>query len=80
MILERNNVNRKFKIYHLQNLASQLPDTFTDPKRVTKSHIPAVNAPIRIVVPEGQLITANEIKGQLKRSRPVGSKDTNPRK
>ena len=41
------------KIIHLQNLASQLPDAFTDPKRVTKSHIPAINAPIRIVVPEG---------------------------
>ena len=68
------------KIIHLQNLASQLPYAFTDPKRVTKSHIPAANAPIRIVVPEGQLITANEIKGQLKRGRPVGSKDTNPRK
>ena len=68
------------KIIHLQNLASQLPDAFKDPKRVTKSHIPTANAPIRIVVPEGQLITANEIKGQLKRSRPVGSKDTNPRK
>ena len=57
-----------------------MPDAFTDKKRVTKSHIPAANAPIRIVVPEGQLITANEIKGQLKRGRPVGSKDTNPRK
>ena len=68
------------KIIHLQNLASQLPNAFTDPKRVTKSHIPAANAPIRIVVPKGQLITANEIKGQLKRDRPVGSKDTNPRK
>ena len=44
------------------------------------SHIPAANAPIRIVVPEGQLITANKIKGQLKRDKPVGSKDTNPRK
>ena len=68
------------KIIHLQNLASLQPDAFTDPKRVTKSHIPAANAPIRIVVPEGQLITANEIKGQLKRGRPVGSKDTNPHK
>ena len=67
-------------IIHLKNLASQLLDAFTDLKRVTKSHIPAANAPIRIVVPEGQLITANEIKGQLKCSRPVGSKDTNPRK
>ena len=68
------------KIIHLQNLASQPPYAFTDPKIVTKSHIPIANAPIRIVVPEGQLITANEIKGQLKRGRPVGSKDTNPRK
>ena len=68
------------KIIHLQNLASQLLYAFTDPKRVTKSHIPAANTPIRIVVPEGQLITANEIKGQLKRGRPVGSKDTNPHK
>ena len=66
------------KIIHLQNLASQLPDAFTDPKRITKSHIPAANALIRIVVPEGQLITGNEIKGQLKCGRPVGSKDTNP--
>ena len=68
------------KISHLQNLASQLPDAFTDPKRVTKSHIPVANASIRIVVLEGQLITANEIKGQLKRGRPIGSKDTSPRK
>ena len=68
------------KIIHLQNLASQLPDAFTDPKKVTKSHIPAANAHIKIVVPEGQLITANEIKGQLKHGRPVGSKDTNSRK
>ena len=29
------------KIIHLQHLASQLPDPFTDPKRVTKSHITA---------------------------------------
>ena len=40
------------KIIHLQNLASQLPYAFTDPKRVTKSHIPTANAPIIIVVPE----------------------------
>ena len=39
------------KIIHLQNIANQLPDAFTDPKRVTKSHIPAVNAPIKIDVP-----------------------------
>lgn len=36
------------KIIHLQNLANQMPEAFTDPKKVTKSHIPAANAPIKI--------------------------------
>ena len=47
---------RTQKIIHLQNIAHQLPDAFTDLKRITKSHIPAENAPIRIHVPEGQQI------------------------
>ena len=42
------------KIIHLKNIANQLPDAFTDPKRVTKSHLPAVNAPVRIDIPEGK--------------------------
>ena len=68
------------KIIHLQGLANQLPDAFTDPKRVTKSHIPAVNAPIKVDVPTGQAFQANESKPQFKRGRPIGSKDKNPRK
>ena len=68
------------RIIHLQNLANQLPDAFTDLNRVTKSHIPAVNAPIKIDVPEGQLQVASESKARLKRGRPIGSKDKNPRK
>ena len=40
-----------------------------------KSYISAANAPIRIDVPEGQLITANEPKMQVKLGRLVGSKD-----
>lgn len=67
------------KIIHLQNIANQLPDAFTDPKRVTKSYIPAANAPIRIEVPK-EHISANDSKPQLKRGRPIGSKDKNPRK
>ena len=47
------------KIIHLQNIANQLPDAFTDLKRVTKSHIPAENAPIKIDVPGGQLWLMN---------------------
>ncbi|KAJ9542414.1 hypothetical protein OSB04_028920 [Centaurea solstitialis] len=68
------------KIIHLQGLANQLPDTFTDPKRVTKSHVPAANAPIKIDVPEGQDNMSNESRARQKRGRPLGSKDKNPRK
>ena len=45
---------------------------------MTKSHIPAINAPTRINVPEGQL--TNESKILLKRVKPIGSKDITPRK
>ena len=38
------------RITHLQNLANQLPDTFIDIKRVTKSHILAANTPTQIDV------------------------------
>ncbi|CAH9145347.1 unnamed protein product, partial [Cuscuta epithymum] len=31
------------KIIHLQNVANQLPDAFTDSKKVTKSHVPTMN-------------------------------------
>ena len=67
------------KIIHLQNLANQFPDTFTNPKRVTTSYIPATNSPVRIDVPVGQSV-ANEPKASVKRGRLVGSKDKNPRK
>ena len=43
------------KIIHLQNVANQLPEAFTDPKSVTKSHVPAVNAPVRIDILEGRI-------------------------
>ncbi|XP_019264929.1 PREDICTED: uncharacterized protein LOC109242531 [Nicotiana attenuata] len=68
------------KIIYLQNIANQLPDAFTNLPRVTKSHIPAANAPIRIDVPVGQSINLNESNLRLKRGRPIGSKDKNPRK
>ena len=40
---------------HLQNIRNQMPDAFIDQKRLTKSHVPAENAPIRIDVPEGKI-------------------------
>ena len=67
------------KIIHFQNLANQLPNAFTNPKRVTTSYILAANTPVRIDVPIGQSV-ANEPKASVKRGRPVGSKDKNPRK
>lgn len=66
------------RIIHLQNIANQLPDAFTDTKKVIKSYIPAVNTPARIDIPEGQ--HDNTSKARLKRGRPVGAKDKNPRK
>ena len=70
------------KIIHLQKIANKMPDTFADLKRITKSHIPAENVPIQIDVPKGPStsVIANEAKTHLKRGRPLGSKDQNPRK
>jgi hypothetical protein len=60
-------------------LANNLPDAFTDLKRVTKSHIPAVNASEKNSAQERQPFIANESKPLIKHGRPLGSKDKNPR-
>ena len=68
------------RIIHLQNLANELPDAFTDHKRVTRSHILAVNAPERVQVP---LKATNSIVSALnprKRGRPPGAQDKVPRR
>ena len=66
-------------IIHLQAIANILLDAFNDATKVMKSHIPVVNAPARIAVPEGQA-KMDENPPQLKCGRPIGSKDTVPRK
>jgi hypothetical protein len=70
------------RIIHLQSIANQLPNTFTDNKKIVKSHIPAANTPAKIEVPLGQSINiaANESKVHLKRGRPIGAKDKIPQK
>ena len=70
------------KIMHFQELANQLPDAFTDMKSVTKSYIPDVNVPARIEIPNRQRDdkVTQESKTRLKRGRPLGSNDKNPRK
>lgn len=66
------------RIIHLQNIANQMPDAFTDTGRVTKSHIPAANTPARVSIPDGHL---DKSKTCLKRpGRPLGAKDSVPRK
>ena len=70
------------RILHLQDLADQLPDAFTDPNKVMKSHIPAVNTLAHIEIPIGDSgnAIASASKPRLKRGRPIGSKDSFPRK
>ncbi|GJR80356.1 hypothetical protein Tco_0151141 [Tanacetum coccineum] len=70
------------KIMHLQEIANQLHDAFIDTKRVTKSHKPAANAPARVEIPSKKAgdNVAQESQKRLKRGRPIGSKDKNPRK
>ena len=70
------------KIIHLQGLANQLLDAFIDSTKVTKSYILVANIPARIEIPTGKLQSGmtNEPKPRLKRGRPIGSKDTIPRK
>ncbi|GKD00598.1 putative RNA-directed DNA polymerase [Tanacetum coccineum] len=65
------------KIMHLQEIANQLPNAFTDIKRVTKSHIPAANASARVEIPNKQAgdNIAQESQKRLKRGRPIGSKE-----
>ncbi|KAG7583564.1 Reverse transcriptase RNA-dependent DNA polymerase [Arabidopsis suecica] len=67
------------KIINLQKLANKLPDSFVDPEKVTKSYIPACNAPVRIDIQKGINEVATESNARKKRGRPIGSKDKNPR-
>ncbi|KAM2053253.1 hypothetical protein ACFX1T_002915 [Malus domestica] len=70
------------RIVHLQSIANQMPDAFNDASKVTKSHSPAANAPVRIDVAVGQnKVVANDSFGaRLKRGRPPDSKDLTTRK
>jgi hypothetical protein len=65
------------RIIHLQSLANELPDAFTAHKRVTRSHIPVVNAPERVQVPQkatNSIVSTNS----RKRGRPPGAQDKVP--
>ena len=70
------------RIIHLPDLADQLPNAFTDPNKVLKSHISAVNAPAHIEIPIGDSgnAIASTSKRRLKRGRLIRSKDSFLRK
>jgi len=70
------------KIIHLQNITNQLQDVFNNSEKMIKSHILAANAPSRIEISKGKRgnIVANESIPCLKRERPFGAKEKNPRK
>lgn len=72
--------NEVRRIVHLQEIVNRLPDTFNDATKVTKSHVPTINAPTRINVPVRQRLSAKESTIRQKRGRPIGSKDSAPRK
>ena len=67
------------KIIHLQNIANQLPNTFVDANKVTKSHITTANVLSNIDIPI-QHVVINESRTRQKLGRQVSSKDKNHRK
>ncbi|XP_052291686.1 uncharacterized protein LOC127900572 [Citrus sinensis] len=68
------------RIIHLQNIVNQIPNAFTDLRKITESYIPGKNALSRVEIPEGQHDKTNESKVRLKHGRPISSKDKIPQK
>jgi hypothetical protein len=67
------------RIIHLRSLANELPDAFTNHKRVTRSHIPAVNASERVQVPQ-KATNSVVAPNPRKRGRPSGAQDKVPQR
>ena len=49
-------------ILHLQRVANELLEAFTNTKEIVKSHIPAVNAPERIEIPHDEVDELKEFR------------------
>ena len=64
------------RILRLHRIMEEMPDSFNDAMKITKSHVPAANTPARIST-EGN--AAVEHQTRIKRGRPLGSKDLQPR-
>ncbi|KAJ8619345.1 hypothetical protein MRB53_027874 [Persea americana] len=65
---------------HLQEIANKLSNAFNIVAKVTKSHVPVMNASARINVPIGQSqnTTAKEFAIRQTFDRPIGLKDSAP--
>lgn len=71
------------RIVHLQQIAEQLSDAFTDVVKITKSYIPTANVLDRVIVPKEQLMknVADELSMACHKSgRSISSKDNIPKK
>ena len=67
------------RIINLQQLANNLPDAFTDIRGVSKSHIPAANAPERVEIPmEG--MDSTRVPNPGKRGRELDDSVDAPRR
>jgi len=64
------------RIIHLQNIANNLPDAFTDLKGVSKSHNPTVNIPERVEIP----IKVTQLPNQNKRGESMVTRDKTPKR
>ena len=53
------------RILDLQSVAQSMPDAFTNLARVIRSHIPAVNVPAKIDVPNVQLTSLMEARDTI---------------
>ena len=70
------------RIVHFQRLENQLPNVFTNTKKVTKSLMSIVNTPTLIDIPLRKLenVMASKSKTHLKHDKPISSKDIIPKK
>src|SRR4051812_9456785 len=69
------------RIIHLQRVANQMPDAFADTSKITRSYIDAVNVPAKIKITDDTAKAAIDSSStHPKFGRPVGAKDSVPRK
>lgn len=64
------------RLLHLNEMIEKIPDAFNDVANMTRSQVAAANAPARV---QTSKTTATTLTPRLKRGRPPGTKDAQPR-